>query len=109
MALGRANGKYLENNRSPSMERGGLDTRQSHFYLTLYWAQALAQQDEDVKIKGRFSKMAREMELNEEKIIDELSAGQSLPLDLGGYYNPDPGKTVAVMRPSTTFNGILEG
>ncbi len=106
--LSQANWKYLDNNKSPSRKVHELDTRGSHFYLALYWAQALAEQDEDKDLKERFSKLAKELEENEAKIVDELNAAQGRPQDIGGYYNPDPEKASKAMRPSETFNAALE-
>ena len=106
--LSRANAKFLDNNRSPSRKCGELDTRGSHFYLALYWAEALAEQDEDAELKQRFTRIARELAENEQKILDEINSTQGSPKDLGGYYLPDPEKTSKAMRPSETFNRILE-
>ncbi len=107
-ALGQANCKFLESNKSPSRKCGELDNRGSHFHLALYWAQALAEQTEDAGLKARFSKVAKELEENEEKIIEELNAAQGSPQDLGGYYQPDPEKAAKAMRPSATFNAIVD-
>ncbi len=85
-----------------------LDNRGSHFYLTLYWAQALAQQTKDKDLQGRFSKLAKELGDHEGKIIEELNAAQGKAVDLGGYYVPDLGKVLKAMRPSATFNTALE-
>ena len=106
-SLGQANGKFLDNNRSPSRKCGELDNRGSHFYLALYWAQALAEQTRDKELQARFSRLAKELEDNEARIIDELNASQGAPKELGGYYNPDSEKTVKAMRPSATFNAII--
>ncbi len=106
--LDRANAKFLDNNRSPSRKCGELDTRGSHFYLALYWAEALAEQEEDGELRERFTRIARELAENEEKILEEIDSTQGSPKDLGGYYQPDPEKTSKAMRPSETFNGILE-
>jgi len=107
--LGLANSKFLDNNRSPSRKCGELDNRGSHFYFTQYWAQALAEQTGDKELQARFSRLAKELVDNEARIIDELNAAQGPPQDLGGYYNPDPEKTVKAMRPSATFNAVLKG
>ncbi len=107
-ALDKANAKFLDNNRSPSRKCGELDTRGSHFYLALYWAEALAEQDEDPELKERFTKIAKELAENEQKILDEINSTQGSPKDIGGYYLPDPEKTSKAMRPSETFNRILE-
>ena len=106
-SLGQANGKFLDNNRSPSRKCGELDNRGSHFYLALYWAQALAEQTRDKELQARFSRLAKELEDNEARIIDELNASQGAPKELGGYYNPDSEKTAKAMRPSATFNAII--
>ena len=106
--LDRAIGRFLENERSPSRKVNELDTRGSHFYLALYWAQTLAEQDQDSELKVRFAKAAKELGENEEKIIRELNGAQGRPVDIGGYYRPDPVKISQAMRPSTTFNAIID-
>jgi isocitrate dehydrogenase len=105
--LDAANGKFLENDRSPGRKLGTLDNRGSHFYLALYWAQALAAQNKDAELKTTFAPIAAELEANEEKIVAELAAAQGRPVDIGGYYRPDDTKASAAMRPSNTFNRIL--
>ena len=105
--LDQANGKILDNNRSPARKVGELDNRGSHFYLALYWAQALAGQIQDKELQSRFSKVAKELGANEVKIIGELAGAQGKPQDMGGYYRPDTVKTVKAMRPSATFNAAL--
>ena len=105
--LDKANGKFLEENKSPGRKLGTLDNRGSHFYLTLYWAQALASQDEDAELKRIFAPVAAELATNEQNIVAELAAVQGKPTDIGGYYRPDDAKASAVMRPSATFNRIL--
>jgi isocitrate dehydrogenase len=107
-ALDRANSKFLNSNKSPSRKVGELDTRGSHFYLALYWAQAMAEQEKDGELQKRFAPLARHLEENEQKIIDELNAVQGEGVDIGGYYHPDRTVTSSVMRPSTTFNQALE-
>ncbi|NMG15167.1 NADP-dependent isocitrate dehydrogenase [Aromatoleum bremense] len=107
--LDDATGKLLDNDKSPSRKTGELDNRGSHFYLALYWAQALAAQDDDAGLKSRFAPVAKALAENEQKIVEELRAAQGRPADIGGYYLPDPAKTCAVMRPSATFNAILAG
>ncbi|MDO8300884.1 NADP-dependent isocitrate dehydrogenase, partial [Lacisediminimonas sp.] len=107
--LDAATGKLLDNNKNPSPKTGQLDNRGSQFYLTLYWAQELAAQTEDTALQGKFSKLAKALAENEAKIVAELLAVQGKPVDIGGYYLPDPKKMAAVMRPSPTFNAILEG
>jgi len=106
-ALDAATGKLLENNKSPSPKTGLLDNRGSQFYLTLYWAQALAAQTEDAELAARFAPLAKALTGNEQKIVDELNAVQGKPVDIGGYYFPDRKKVSAVMRPSETFNAAL--
>ncbi len=106
--LGEANCKFLESNKSPSRKVKELDNRGSHFYLTLYWAQALAGQTGDKGLQARFSKLAKELGDNEAKIVDELNAAQGSSVDMGGYYHPDNEKTSNAMRPSQTFNKALE-
>jgi isocitrate dehydrogenase len=105
--LDEATGKLLDNNKSPSARTGELDNRGSHFYLALYWAQALAEQKEDRELQAHFAPLAKALTENEQKIVDELKAVQGKPVDIGGYYFADPEKTKAVMRPSATFNAAL--
>jgi isocitrate dehydrogenase len=105
--LDEATGKLLDNNQSPSPRTGELDNRGSHFYLSLYWAQALAAQDDDAELKAHFAPLAKALADNEGKIIGELKDVQGKPMDIGGYYYPDPAKTEAVMRPSESFNAAL--
>ncbi|MFD0739654.1 NADP-dependent isocitrate dehydrogenase [Lysobacter koreensis] len=106
-ALDAANAKFLDTNKSPSRKVGGLDNRGSHFYLALYWAQALAAQDDDAALKARFAPLAASLEANEATIVAELAAVQGQPLDIGGYYQPDLKRLGAAMRPSATFNAAL--
>jgi isocitrate dehydrogenase len=105
--LDEATGKLLDNNKSPSPRTGELDTRGSHFYLSLYWAQALAAQTDDKELQARFAPLAQGLAENEAKIVAELAAVQGKPVDIGGYYAPDPEKTSAAMRPSASFNAAL--
>ncbi|MDN8616897.1 NADP-dependent isocitrate dehydrogenase [Variovorax ginsengisoli] len=105
--LDAATGMLLDNNKGPSTKTGELDNRGSHFYLALYWAQALAAQTEDKELQAHFAPLAKTLAANEQKIVDELKAVQGQPADIGGYYMPDPKKTAAVMRPSATFNAAL--
>ncbi|MEZ5628749.1 MAG: NADP-dependent isocitrate dehydrogenase [Rhodocyclaceae bacterium] len=105
--LDEATGKLLDNNKSPSRKTGELDNRGSHFYLALYWAEALAAQDEDAELKAHFAALAKTLADNEQKILAELSEVQGKPVDIGGYYMADPEKTEAVMRPSPTLNAAL--
>jgi isocitrate dehydrogenase len=108
-ALDKANSAFLNNDKSPSRKVGELDTRGSHFYLGMYWAQALAEQDDDAELKSIFSPIAQQLTENEAKIVEELNAVQGQSADLGGYYRPDVAMTTAVMRPSTTLNTIIDG
>jgi isocitrate dehydrogenase len=105
--LDQANSKILENNRSPARKVGELDNRGSHFYLALYWAEALAAQDKDAELKARFAPLAKALTENEAKINAELIAAQGKPVDLGGYYHADFDKTSKAMRPSATLNQAL--
>lgn len=107
-ALNQATAKFLIERKSPSRVVNELDNRGSHFYLALYWAQALAAQDKDAALQEQFAKLAQEMAAHEEAIIDELNAAQGAPVDIGGYYHPDPQKVTAAMRPSATLNRILQ-
>lgn len=106
--LDQAIGTFLENEKSPSRKVNELDTRGSHFYLALYWAQALAEQDKDTDIQVRFAEVAKDLIENEEKIIDEMNSAQGQSVDIGGYYRPDTEKTEQAMRPSATFNAIID-
>ncbi|TVP52855.1 MAG: NADP-dependent isocitrate dehydrogenase [Halomonadaceae bacterium] len=106
--LDEATAKFLDEDKSPSRKCGELDNRGSHFYLGLYWAQALARQDEDGELKARFEKLARDLEGNEEKILQELLEVQGQPVDIGGHFYPQPEKVEAAMRPSKTLNGIID-
>ena len=106
--LDQAIGKHLENDKGPARKVGGIDNRGSHFYLALYWAQALATQKKDAALAAKFTKVASELEAKESKIVEEMLAVQGKPADLGGYYRPDFAKTSAVMRPSGTFNAIID-
>jgi isocitrate dehydrogenase len=105
--LDQAIGRFLEENRSPSRKVGELDNRGSHFYLALYWAQALAEQSDDSELATKFKPLADELARNEDKIVEELNAIQGEPVDIGGYYRPDIAKAAAAMRPSETFNNAL--
>ena len=106
--LDEAVGQYLMNARYPSRKVGEIDNRGSSFYLTMYWAQALAAQDEDAELKTRFAPVAKALAENETKIADELLAAQGPPVDLGGYFHPDDAKCAAALRPSATFNAIID-
>lgn len=105
--LDKATEMFLENDKSPSREAGELDNRGSHFYLSLYWAQALAEQDRDKELQKVFSPVAKSLADNESAIVNELNKIQGVKIDIGGYYKPDEKKTSEAMRPSKTFNDIL--
>jgi isocitrate dehydrogenase len=105
--LDRATGTLLNENKSPTRRLGGIDNRGSHFYLALYWAQELARQTEDRELAETFAPLAAALADDEQKIVDELVAVQGDPVDIGGYYRPDPEKASAVMRPSHTFNEAI--
>jgi len=106
--LDEATGKFLNTNKSPSRKTGEIDNRGSHFYLTLYWAEALAAQDSDAALKEQFQPLAEKLIANEEKIVAELLAVQGQPADIAGYYRPDTTLTTKAMRPSATFNNLLK-
>ena len=106
-ALNQANEEFLTHNKSPSRKVHELDNRGSHFYLALYWAQALAAQTEDTTLQQRFSGLAKTLSENEDGIVDELNAAQGNGLDLGGYYHPDETKITKAMRPSATLNAAI--
>ncbi|HTK63115.1 MAG TPA: NADP-dependent isocitrate dehydrogenase, partial [Pseudonocardia sp.] len=107
--LDAATGRVLEEGRSPSRKVRELDNRGSHFYLALYWAQALADQTEDKAAAELFAPLAKRLAADEQKIVDELNAVQGEPADLGGYYYVDKAKTDKIMRPSATFNAAIDG
>ena len=106
--LDHAIGKFLDNGKSPARKVGQIDNRGSHFYLALYWAEALAAQSADQDLQARFAGVAKALEENEEKINTELIAAQGRPVDMGGYYHPCDFKTTNAMRPSATFNAIID-
>ena len=106
-ALDRATERLLGEGKSPRRQVGGIDNRGSHFFLTLYWAQELASQTEDPEVGEAFASLAKTLGDAEEVIVGELASVQGAPVDLGGYYNPDPARVEAVMRPSATFNAAL--
>ncbi len=108
-ALDRATGTFLEENRSPSRRAGELDNRGSHFYLALYWAQELAVQTEDAELAAAFTSVASVLARDEAAIVSELNGVQGSPVDIGGYYRPDPAKVAAAMRPSATLNAAVAG
>ena len=107
-ALDKANEQYLEQNKSPSRKVCEPDNRVSHFYVAMYWAQALAAQDDDAELKDKFTEIASALTENEGDIVKEMIAVQGSPIDIGGYYNPDFSKVSAAMRPSATFNNIMD-
>jgi isocitrate dehydrogenase len=106
-ALDKATGLLLDNKKGPSTRTGELDNRGSHFYLAMYWAQAMAEQTEDLELQKHFAPLAQTLSANEAKIISELKAVQGKPVDIGGYFMPDMKKLEAIMRPSATFNAAL--
>ena len=105
--LDRATGTLLEEGRSPSRKVGELDNRGSHFYLALYWARELASQSEDAELAERFGPVAEQLAEAEDAVVEELAAAQGSPVDLGGYFRPDPEKAAAAMRPSATLNALV--
>jgi isocitrate dehydrogenase len=107
-ALDTATGQLLENGKSPARRLGKIDNRGSHFYIALYWARALAEQTEDAELAEAFAPIAAALAENEQVISDEMLAVQGQPADIGGYYAPDPVKAAAIMRPSPTFNAVLD-
>ncbi len=107
-ALNEANSQYLSNNKSPLRKMNERDNRGSSFYLALYWAQALAEQSDDTELQAFFAPLAQQLSDNEEKIVDELNSAQGKPMDVGGYYHPDVELMTAAMRPSASFNKILD-
>ena len=106
--LDQANGKFLDSNKSPSRKAGELDNRGSHFYLALYWIQALAEQNDDTQLKAQFEPVAKSLTADEAKVVAELNGVQGQAVDIGGYYHPDQAKTRQAMRPSATLNAALE-
>ena len=108
-ALDQAIGKFLENNKSPARKVGEIDNRGSHFYLAMYWAEALAAQSTDAELRARFADVAKRLVEHAATIDAELLAAQGKPVDMGGYYRPDPAKVAAAMRPSPTLNAIING
>ena len=105
--LSKAISKYLENGRSPSRKVNEIDNRISTFYLAMYWAQAMSEQDKDKSLRDVFINIANDLEENENKICKEMLAAQGKPVNIGGYYLPDPELTARQMRPSKTFNDII--
>jgi isocitrate dehydrogenase len=105
--LDRATATFLNEDKSPTRRVGGIDNRGSHFYLSLYWAQELAAQKDDAELAAAFAPLAEKLSADEAKIVEELNAVQGKPAEIGGYYQPDPQKAAAVMRPSATWNEAL--
>jgi isocitrate dehydrogenase len=106
--LDDATTRFLDEDKSPTRRIGGIDNRGSHFYLALFWAEALASQTSDPSLAEEFAPLASELRAQEDSIVEELIAVQGQPVDIGGYYRPDPAKCEAVMRPSATFNQTLK-
>jgi isocitrate dehydrogenase len=106
--LDTAIGKFLDENKSPARKVGEIDNRGSHFYLATYWAEALAAQTADAELQARFASVVKALVANDAAINAELIAAQGSPVDMGGYYQPDPVKTAAAMRPSATLNQIID-
>ncbi len=106
--IDRATGRVLEENRSPSRKAGELDNRGSHFYLALYWAQELSEQDQDAELAARFKPLAERLAAEEDTIVEELNAVQGSAVEIGGYYRPDPERVASAMRPSATLEEALK-
>lgn len=106
--LNDATGKFLTNDKSPGRKAGELDNRGSHFYLTLYWAEALAKQTRNAALKGKFTGLAKSLQSNEVKIVAELKKASGGAVDIGGYFHPSPEKVTKAMRPSPTLNGLID-
>ena len=105
--LDKATGKLMENRKSPGRVLGELDNAGSHVYEAMYWAQELALQNDDADLKTKFAPIAKELERNRDKILEEMKVIKGKPVDVGGYYHPEPEKVKAGMRPSSTLNNIL--
>jgi isocitrate dehydrogenase len=108
-AMDWAVSQYLINNKAPQRKVGDLDNRGSHFYVAMYWAQALAKQSTDPALAKAFAGLATDLTANEATIVAELNGAQGQPVDLGGYFHPDCAKADAALRPSATLNAILKG
>jgi isocitrate dehydrogenase len=106
--LDQANGRFLDSNKSPARKVGEIDNRGSHFYLAMYWAEALAAQNDDAELKAKFTTVAKTLAENEAKIIGELNGAQGKHVEIGGYYHPDMKLVGAAMRPSATLNAALD-
>ena len=107
-ALDRANGRVLDNDKSPQRKVGEIDNRGSHFYLAMYWARALAEQTDDKALQAQFSQVAAQLEAQEATILAELNGVQGHAVDIGGYYRPKADSVTAAMRPSATLNRIID-
>jgi isocitrate dehydrogenase len=107
-ALNEANSRYLDENKSPSRKVNEIDNRGSHYYLALYWAQAMANNPDDAELATRFKPVAEALAANEDKIVEELLAAQGAPAEIGGYYQPNDELATAAMRPSATLNAIID-
>jgi isocitrate dehydrogenase len=105
--LDQASGQYLDQGKSPSAKVNELDNRGSHFYLAMYWAQALVAQDQNLDLQAKFRRLAQDLISQESNIVAELKAVQGGSIDIGGYYHPNSAKTIQAMRPSTTLNKII--
>jgi isocitrate dehydrogenase len=106
--LDQAIAKFLDNNKSPARKVGQIDNRGSHFYLAMYWAEALAAQTKDAELQSKFAKVAKQLQENEARINEELLGAQGKPVDMGGYYHPDQTKVAKAMRPSAALNSIVD-
>jgi isocitrate dehydrogenase len=106
--LSKAVSRYLDTDKTPKRKVGQLDTRGSHYWLARYWAEELANQTEDPELAEIFKPVAQKLAENEEKILSEIAATEGSPKDIGGYYHPDDAKAEAAMRPSKTFNEIID-
>ena len=107
--LDLATGKFLDNDKSPARKIGQIDNRGSHFYLAMYWAEALAAQSDDAELQSKFTTIAKELTNNENTIVTELNGAQGVAQNIGGYYKQNSELTSKAMRPSETFNSILDG
>ena len=105
--LDAAIGKLLDTNKSPSRKVGEIDNRGSHFYIAMYWAEALATQNDDADLKAYFSPIAEQLAANKTKITEELNEAQGASVNIGGYFKPNSAKVTAAMRPSSTLNSII--
>ena len=108
LTLDEAIAKFLESNKSPSRKVNEIDNRGSHFYLAMYWAEAMATQNQDPRLKEKFAQLFNTLIENEDKINEEMLAAQGGPIDVGGYYQPEPALASEAMRPSQTFNKALD-